>query len=128
VKGQILALLAVVLVLLPSCNAVEPDDGKLIAEAKAVIAKELSDPEKAKFKNVYVAPGGEQRINGIVCGEVLGTFKSGKQGDYRVFVYAKLADFAGIEELPAPGEEVLPEAKAYQAQFDALWVSNCMTE
>jgi hypothetical protein len=127
-KSPILVTVAGLLASLVACNRVEFDDEKLIIEAKAAIAQELAEPTGVKFKHVHAPSAGEQRINGVVCGEVLGTFKSGKQGEYRVFVYAKLAGFSGIEEMPEAGEVILPEAKAYQVQFDALWVDFCMTE
>jgi hypothetical protein len=116
------------LMLLGGCDKIELDNDKLIAEAKSAIAKELADPASAQFKSVHVPSEAENRLNSVVCGEVLGKFKSGKQGDSRVFVYAKSAGFAGIEELPAEGETPLPGAIEYQKAFTEIWQSSCMTE
>jgi hypothetical protein len=108
-----------------ACGKFEPDDNKLIAEAKSAIAAELSDPASAQFRLVRVASKDEDRINGTVCGEILGKFNDGLQGEYRTFIYAKLADLVSIDEVPAKGEEMSPEAAVFKEQYDEVWSSAC---
>ena len=118
--------LLLLLALLSACEKFEPDDGKLMVEAKSAIAAKLSDPASAQFHSVRVAPNGEDRINGTVCGEVLGKFEDGQQGKYRTFIYVKTAEFAGIDEVVAQGEEMLPEVADYKKQYDEIWKSACV--
>jgi hypothetical protein len=113
------------LAVLGACDKIEPDNDKLIVEAKTAIAAELADPATAQFRAVRVAQKSEDRINGIVCGEILGEFEDGPQGRYRTFIYAKLAEFAGIDAVAAKGTEMSPEAAAYKTQFDDIWESSC---
>jgi hypothetical protein len=113
------------LALLGGCDKVEFDDDKLMTDAKAAIAKELADPASAKFKSARIDQRAENRINGIVCGEILGKFDSGKQGDYRQFIYVKSVGFAGIAPSPKDGEGVPPETTAYQNDFDDMWQTSC---
>jgi hypothetical protein len=113
--------------LLGACESFEIDDKKLITEAQAAIAKELADPASAQFKSVHVPSLAESRVNGLVCGEILGQFKNGRQGAYRTFIYAKLAGFAGIDEVAVQGKDMLPEAADYKKHYDEMWESSCAT-
>jgi hypothetical protein len=117
--------LIVSLALLGACGKFELDDGKLMAEAKTAISAELADPATAQFRSVRVAPKTEYRINGTVCGEILGKFDSGPQGKYRTFIYVKTAEFAGIDAAAMPGEEMLPETAEYKRQYDDIWKDSC---
>jgi hypothetical protein len=110
---------------LAGCSGFESDDKALIAEAKIALASELADPTSAQFQSVRVPEASEDRINGIVCGQIVGQFKDGVQGQPRRFLFSKLAEFAGIEDRPLPGEAAIPEGAAYQKQFDELWQESC---
>jgi hypothetical protein len=107
------------------CSSVEMNDDALIAEARTAIANDLADPKSARFDQLKVPSAGEIRVNGVVCGMVSGRFKDGVQDTPRRFLYAKLAGFAGVEDKPLSGEDVLPEAAEYQVQFDELWREFC---
>jgi hypothetical protein len=117
--------LIVSLALLGACGKFEPDDGKLITEAKAAIVAELADPASAQFRSVRAAPEAKDRLNGTVCGEILGKFDYGQQGKYRTFIYVKTAEFAGIAVAAVPGEEMLPETAEYKRQYDDIWKNSC---
>jgi hypothetical protein len=113
------------LLLLSACGKFEPDNDKLIAEAKSAIAAELSDPASAQFRSVRVASKDEDRLNGTICGEILGKFNDEPQGEYRTFIYAKLAGLASIEAVTAKGEEMSAEAAEFKKQYDEIWKSAC---
>jgi hypothetical protein len=119
------SLLHLLVMGLAGCAGVELDENALMTEAKTAIAAELADPATAQFRLVRIPAKEEARINGVVCGEILGQFEGGPQGVYRTFIYSKRAEFAGIDELWADDVEVSPEARDYKRHYDVLWRSTC---